>query len=285
MLTLRSSTGSEVLVAPQWGGGLCGWRCRGRDVLRPAPCPLTDPLQLASFPLVPFSNRIGYGRFRHAGRLVQLAANWTRDPHTIHGLGWTTPWSVVADTATSATLQLQRAAGEWPWDFRADQRISLAADALELALTNLAPDPMPAGLGQHPCFPRPPGTVLETATQSVWMSGATGLPERCVPVPAAWQFDGVRPLDGQALDHVFGGWSRSAVLRWPDGTRVHLAASAPADFLVVYAPIGQSLVCLEPVTHITDAVNRPEPPEVTGFRLLAPRETLQLGVRLQFHEL
>jgi aldose 1-epimerase len=287
MISLRSSTGSEVLVAPHWGGGLCAWRCRGRDVLRPAPVAVTDPLQLASFPLVPFSNRIAQGRFHHAGRLIQLAPNWTRDPHTIHGCGWTLPWSVADCTPSSARLELEHEAGDWPWSFRAEQSIRLAADVLELrlALTNAGPEPMPGGLGQHPCFPRPAGTVLEATTRSVWLTGPTGLPERCIEVPEAWRFDGQRSLDGLALDHVFGGWNGVAVLRWPDDSCIRISAGTAAAFLVVYAPASHALVCLEPVTHMTDAVNRPEPPALTGYRLLCAGETLQLSLRMEFHDL
>jgi aldose 1-epimerase len=286
MITLSSSTGSEVLVEPKCGGGIGAWRRHGRHVLRPAPVAVTDPLQLASFPLVPFSNRIAYGRFQHAGRPVQLARNWARDPHTIHGFGWTSPWRILGCTDCTASLELEYGAGDWPWNFRANQRISLESDVLDvsIALTNLSPDPMPAGLGHHPCFPRPPGTVLETVTRSVWMTDATGLPEHCVPVPMAWRFQGDLPLDGQALDYVFTGWNRLAMLRWPDGASVRMTASAPADFLVVYSPLEQELVCLEPVTHMTDAVNRPESPGVTGLRLLAPGETLRLTMRLEFHD-
>ena len=286
MLILRSDTGCEVLVDPESGGGLCAWRRHGREILRPASAPITDPLQLASFPLVPFSNRIGYGRFHHAGRLVQLKPNWTRDPHTIHGLGWTSPWTVAQCTASAAKLELEYRALEWPWSFRAVQHISVERDVLvlKLALTNLDLEAMPAGLGQHPCFPRPAGTVLTTAAHSVWLNGATGLPERRVAVPPEWKFDAGRSLDGLDLDHVFDGWSGDAALCWPDGAEVRIGASAAARFLVVYSPAAQPIVCLEPVTHMTDAVNRSEPPEITGYRLLAPDETLELALRLEFHE-
>jgi aldose 1-epimerase len=286
VLLLRSSTGSELVVDPQSGGGLKAWRCRGRDVLRPAPAAITDPLQLASFPLVPFSNRIGYGRFRHAGRAVQLPRNWTRDPHTIHGFGWTAPWAIAACTASTANLELAYRADGWPWSFRAVQHISVDADVLDLklTLTNLDFEAMPAGLGQHPCFPRPPGTRLTAATQSIWLTSADGLPERRAAVPEEWRFDTGGALDGLDLDHVFDGWNREPVLRWPDGAGVRIAASDAARFLVVYAPAAHELVCLEPVTHVTDAVNRPEPPEITGYRLLPPGETLELALRLEFHE-
>jgi aldose 1-epimerase len=183
-------------------------------------------------------------------------------------------------------LEFEYRALDWPWSFHAAQHISVERDALvlKLALTNLEREAMPAGLGQHPCFPRPSGTFLRAATRAVWRSGATGLPEQRVAVPPEWQFDAGRSLDGLDLDHVFDGWNGDAALCWPDGAAVRIGASAAARFLVVYSPAAQPIVCLEPVTHMTDAVNRSESPELTGYRLLAPGETLELTLRLEFHE-
>jgi aldose 1-epimerase len=201
-------------------------------------------------------------------------------------MGWTASWAIADCTASSAQLELDYRALDWPWSFRAVQHISVESDVLvlRLALTNLDREAMPAGLGQHPCFPRPAGTVLTSAAHSVWLNGATGLPERRIAVPPQWRFDAGHTLDAQELDHVFDGWNREAALRWPDGAGVRITASAAARFLVVYSSAAQELICLEPVTHMTDAVNRPEAPQITGYRLLSPGATLELSMRLEFHE-
>ena len=47
----------------------------------------------ASFPLVPFVNRIRGGRFTFRGREVRLAPNMAGDPSPLHGQGWLNPWT------------------------------------------------------------------------------------------------------------------------------------------------------------------------------------------------
>ena len=48
----------------------------------------------ASFPLVPYVNRIRGGRFTFRGREVRLAPNMAGDPSPLHGQGWLSPWQV-----------------------------------------------------------------------------------------------------------------------------------------------------------------------------------------------
>ena len=51
-------------------------------------------LEAASFPLVPYVNRIRGGRFTFRGREVRLAPNMAGDPSPLHGQGWLAPWQV-----------------------------------------------------------------------------------------------------------------------------------------------------------------------------------------------
>ena len=51
-------------------------------------------LDAASFPLVPYVNRIRDGRFTFRGREVRLAPNMAGDPSPLHGQGWLSPWTV-----------------------------------------------------------------------------------------------------------------------------------------------------------------------------------------------
>jgi aldose 1-epimerase len=70
---------------------------------------------------------------------------------------------------------------------------------------------------------------------------------------------------------VFTGRSGAIRMRWP----THILTMMPADdlaFTVVYVPPGEDYFCVEPVSHMTDAINRPEERSVTGMRWLAPGE-------------
>src|ERR1700760_2389550 len=115
MLTLQSGD-SSVVLAPEIGGAIVGWRLGAAPVMRlPAPDAIMagNVRGLACFPLVPFSNRIAWGRFRWDGVDYTLDRNFGDHPHTIHGVGWKRPWQVVDAGSASATLTLQHdATGE-----------------------------------------------------------------------------------------------------------------------------------------------------------------------------
>lgn len=242
---------------------------------------------LSCFPLVPFSNRVAEGRFSFNGRTVTLPVDRWNWPHAIHGHGWETAWTVDGGSGDRLSLSYRHPAGAWPWPYRAEQHFHLTPDTLSItiAIVNEGDEPMPAGLGLHPYFPRPPGTVLTARTDAVWLNGPTRLPERRVPVPPEWEMDRGLLLDGVALDHGFTGWSGEAVVSWParpwgaDGGAVPwgLSLTVEADpvfgHLLVYAPQGEDYVCVEPVTHMTDGFNHAEQVG-TGICVLPPDNRL-----------
>ena len=199
MLTLRSGESSLVL-APEIGGAIVGWTFGAVPLLRrPSPDAIVsgNVRGLACFPLVPFSNRIAYGRFHWDGTDHLLDRNFGDHPHTIHGVGWQRAWEVAAVGPASATLTLRHdAAGEqvraWPFAFAAEQRFMLTPDALHVALTlrNLHRSAAPAGLGLHPYFPRNGAPTLRFNATRVWLNGANSLPSEPVPVPPEWDHSG-----------------------------------------------------------------------------------------------
>jgi aldose 1-epimerase len=245
-----------------------------------------DPYEVAAaFPLVPYSNRIRDGRFRFDGREVALPRNRADERHAIHGHGWQAAWTATEVSATEARLEYRHAAGAWPWPYRATQRFTLTPASLtvELTLRNEADTPMPAGLGWHPYFPRTLATTLAVATQGMWRTDAEMLPTALGPPPG--ELAGSVGVDAVELDNGFVGWSRRAVIEWPEhGARLTLTAESPLDFVTVYTPAGRAYFCVEPVSHVTDAVNlapagRPD----TGLRILAPGETLGARIALVPH--
>jgi aldose 1-epimerase len=61
--------------------------------------------------------------------------------------------------------------------------------------------------------------------------------------------------------------------------RLVMQASAGLGRLVVYVPPGQDFFCVEPLSHVPDALNRPAGME-TGLQVLGPGETWTETVRL-----
>lgn len=291
MLTLQAGESSLVL-APEIGGTIVGWRFGAIPLLRPpAPDAIIrhDAGGMACFPLVPFSNRIADGRFRWAGRDYALNRNHGDRPHTIHGVGWQTAWEVAAVSATSAVLTLTHAATSaqaksWPFAFDAEQRFSLTQEGLRVAIsmTNRHAEPAPAGLGLHPYFPRAHDATLQFTAREVWTNLAEPLPAQCIPVPPEWDHASGLHVGSAALDHCFTGWDGAARITWASGgPALAIEASGLFRHLIVYTPSEQDFFCVEPVSHMTNAINRAESSAETGLRILAPGETLQGEIALQ----
>ena len=262
----------ELVLTPDCGGGVAAFRWRGIDMMRPA-VPGAGVLGMSSFPLVPFSNRIAHGRFRAGQYEVALPANLpgADQPHAIHGFGWQAAWDVAAMSADKAHLAHHHPGGAWPWPYLAEQHFAAADDGFthRLALTNRGDTPMPAGLGIHPYFPRPAGRGA--ARIDLDIDGRWETDDHCLPTE--WRALDTAPdwLGGEAIDHVFTGRRHAIALHWP----THVLTMAPAAdlaFTVVYVPQCEDYFCVEPVSHMTDAINRTEEDAVTGLRWLAPGE-------------
>jgi aldose 1-epimerase len=268
----------EAALAPAVGGSLAALRFAGVDLLRRAPSGSTDPLAMASFPLVPYANRIAEGRFRFGGQDFRLPLNFGDHPHSIHGLGWTAPWTVEAVTEDTAQLVHPHAGGHgWRWAYQAEQRVAVAADAVEMTLSvhNLSKEIMPVGLGFHPYLQADEATVLQFDAASLWLSTPDMLPDREVAADTLGNWAAGDSVMGESLiDNVYSEWSGSATVVRGDGTRLALTASG-APWLHVYRPPHSYDFCLEPVSHIPDAINRPQ-----GMDRLEPGGSKTLSMRI-----
>jgi aldose 1-epimerase len=273
-----------LVLAPACGGSIVSADKAGQPLLRPASdeaVASNDVLGMACFPLVPYSNRIAQGRFVFEGRAVTLPPNMGDHPHSIHGTGWRGEWVVDNADETHATLSFEETAGGWPWAFRAWQTFSLDAEgfSVTLGVRNNASDRMPVGLGLHPYFPRDQQTRLHALFGGEWQH-ENDLPvrwdRRAEPVDW-WQG---RPVSSRLVDTAYTGRRGDLSIEWP-GHRFRLDIR-PDDLFahtVVYVPPGEDYFCVEPVSHMPNAINRPEPASVTGLRVMEPGETLQGVIR------
>jgi aldose 1-epimerase len=276
----------ELLLAPTAGGAIArlDWVEEGRrvPVLRGCDGAPENVLEAASFPLVPFVNRIREGSFTFRGREVALAPNMPGDPSPLHGQGWLGDWTVESAGSGEAELLFRHQAGEWPWAYEARQRFRLDAQGLSLALVcrNVSAEPMPCGLGQHPYFPCSAETRLDTEVTDVWTIDEHVLPVEKVPAAGRYGLKD-RLVCGQDLDHGFGGWGGSATMTTP-GVPFEIRLSSPqARFFQLYSPTQGSIYVAEPVTHANAAMNAPEAewPEL-GLKVLEPGEEMRLDMRL-----
>ena len=271
----------RLVLNPALGGSIARFDFTkdGRSVAILRDCePQNSVLEAASFPLVPYVNRIRNGEFDFRGRTIRIEPNMAGDPSPLHGQGWLHPWRVPSVSAREAVLEFEHPAGEWPWTYVARQHFRLDESSLDLDLScrNLSPDPMPCGLGQHPYLNCSADTRLRTEVDHVWTIDEHVLPvER---VPATGRFD-LKDLGvcGQDLDHGFGGWSGTAVVSDPDWPFELTMSSPNADFFQLYSPPSGGIFVIEPVTHANAALNAPEEEWAElGMRVLQPGEEMSL---------
>lgn len=275
LLTLTAGD-LRVQLAPEAGGSIArfdgAWRRGGGagrvDWLRPASeqgLARRDPLAMASFPLVPFCNRIRDGRASFEGREIRFPPNnpSAPSPHPLHGIGWRQRWTVMVCGGHHASLRLQVPASQaWPWHFDAEQHFELSGERLcvTMTITNRDTAAMPAGIGHHPYFPHTRGTRLTSAAAAMWLADAQALPtelERTDVVERLREGVLLAELD---LDNNFVGWEHRALIEWPldahgPRRRLELQAQPPLDYFVLYCPAGADHFCAEPVSQCTDWLN------------------------------
>lgn len=265
----------RLALRPDLGGSIAGlWYDTWAVMRSTEPAVLERARLSACFPLVPYSGRLGYRRFRWMGQEHTTQPNFDGSPHSLHGVGWLRPWRVASRTGTSAVLVLDHAGdADWPFPFTAEQSFELAEDALvcRLAVVNTAPQPQPLGLGWHPYFPKRPRSRLHVEASERWETDPTGLPTRRVPH---------RGIDADVAhldhDHCFEGSGGAARIR---DERLSLRLTSSLPYLVVFTPPLRDYYCVEPVSHVANAIHMSDP-AAHGLAAVAPGARVDAWMRL-----
>ena len=284
-LTLRYGS-LELELSPSIGGAISNffWTVDGQRtaILRQSHTPLENVLDAASFPLVPFVNRIRGGCFEFRGRQVCLSPNMAGDPSPLHGQGWTGEWRTESVSDSEAALIYRNDPGEWPWAYEARQHFRLVDDSLSVRLScaNVSDEPMPCGLGIHPYFGCGPETRIQTSVENVWTVDDKVLPVE--KILAAGRYDiSDSPVCGRELDNGYDGWSGRALLTDPGWPFEIELSSRQARFFQLYSPAEGGIFVAEPVTHANAALNEPQQHWATlGIRILQPGEEMALDSRI-----
>lgn len=258
------------------GGSIAGLWHDGLPVLRSTePAALEGARLSGCYPLVPYSNRLGYRRFRWLGKDHTTAPNFDDNPHSVHGTAWQRAWQVQAQAATSATLAYEHQPdAHWPFAFGVQQAFELTDDALtvRLALTNREAQPQPAGLGWHPYFPKRSRSRLHVELTERWDNDASGLPVVRHAQPG---------IDGDVahlgFDNCFEGWRGAARIR---DEKLSLKLTSSLRYLVVFTPDVKPYYCVEPVSHVSNAIHMADP-LAHGLVALPPGQTLQAWMKLE----
>ncbi len=266
----------RLAVRADIGGAIAGLWYRDTAILRSTPpAALTGARQSGSYPLVPYSNRLGHRHFRWKGREYTTQANFDDDnPHSLHGVGWLRAWEMTAHSAHDVSLRYEHVPdAHWPFAFEATQSIALTPQSLNLqmAITNRADIAQPVGLGWHPYFPKRQRSRLHIELSDRWVCDASQLPVRKVSQPGI--DSDVSHLD---FDNCFEGWRGPARIR---DEKFSLQLSSSLGYLVVYTAQDKDYFCVEPVSHVSNAIHMADP-AAHGLRSLAPGERFEAMLKL-----
>lgn len=236
---------------------------------------------MASFPLVPFGNRVEGNAFHFCGRDYRFRPN-SADPLYLHGDGWLECWDVDDADRRRVRLSLfHDTSTVSPYRYRAEQDIRIEGDAivLNLSVRNEGDKPLPFGLGQHPFFLRTPGTRLTIPCDRFWGERGGHLPGPEGPLPADLDFSDGALLPRRWVNNAFGGWDGHAMIAWPElGLRAEIEADRIYDRYMLYMPLERTdFFCLEPMSHLP---NGHQMPDLGGLAILAPGKSLSGGVRI-----
>ncbi len=288
IVILEDGQGSQVHVAPAAGFNAFLFRVRRGDEIIPV---LLEPetqeeLRAGGFSfglpiLFPFPNRTRHGRYSFNGQEHQLDINW-KDGNAIHGLVCDRPWQVDATQAdeNGARVSARFTTSEHPdvmrqYPFACELMVSyILRDgvlSLDVSVANTGNIDMPMGFGIHPWFHAPltqagkrEECILTVPARARWEleSKEQLLPTgRVLPLEANNDWSRGAALGGHFLDDVFTDLIYDAnehicSLR-DNASRMVLEVRAGPGFRehVVFAPLDQEIVCLEPYAQTTDFVN------------------------------
>jgi aldose 1-epimerase len=262
-------------LSPALGGSVMGLWLASTPILREAFDGATRAEQTSAYPLVPYSNRIGMGLMNWQGHTYTLRNGFNNEPHALHGVGFMRPWSVVERSTNGVLLRLTHEPDEfWPFAFEAEQRFELLDDGLQLNISarNTDKRSQPMGLGWHPYFVRRPDSNLDLPAHTQWLSGEGLLPR----TPHA--INGLHgAVANMRLDHCFDGVG--SVAQMVD-SNLRVTLEADSRYWVVYTPTDSAYFCVEPVTHLNNAVQQPDPLQ-HGLVELATGGELRQQIRLR----
>jgi aldose 1-epimerase len=260
-------------IEPTLGGCIAGLWLSGVPVLRSTPSAnLESARAAASYPLVPFSNRIAQATLLWQGTQHPLVRNNGAEPHAIHGVGWQRPWEILDRGDDFALLAYEhRPDSAWPFAFDSSQMLRVRGDSLEmtLSLTNQSQRAAPAGLGWHPFFVKRARSRISFEARGRWEMGPDKLPTERRPsngLDASCAF-----LD---IDHCFDGWTGTVQLR---DELLQTRLSSNLSRLVVFTNDTRDFVAIEPVSHVNNAMNRVNAggdPAELGLAILQPGESI-----------
>ncbi|HEV2122271.1 MAG TPA: hypothetical protein VGW38_05810 [Chloroflexota bacterium] len=233
--------------------------------------------------LFPFPNRVKNGHYAFNGREYQFDINEKARGNHIHGLVSSRPWEVQDSgasaeggawlTASISPVSYPENERQYPFPctLTVTNRLQEGLLVQEITVRNTGEGPLPMGYGTHPWFHATlAGAKREAAEVKVpgnqyWELENLVPTGRTIPVtrePGKFDLREWHALNGNEYDDVFtdlvrraDGWSEAGIRYRNVGLELVVEASPEFREWVIYAPADRPVVCLEPYTCTTNAVN------------------------------
>jgi aldose 1-epimerase len=276
-LIVLSEGDVKARILPSIGFNCIGFSRRGVELIYPP----QDAASLSARPsgfgvpiLFPFPNRIEDGRFTFEGVDVQLDIPETI-PHTIHGFVLNRPWEVIDQGASQddgawvsggfRSEDFPEVTRQFPFPFEVTATYRLKGEAL----------------------------ILEIEGKNIPGDQYWPLREDCIPtgervaVTGKYDLQRLTPIGEETYDDVWSGVvltdGASACEYLDPSVEIGVKIEADASFRewVTYAPPDKPVICFEPYTCTTNAVNLDSKGIDAGLVRLAPGESLVGTIRIE----
>lgn len=282
----------KLQLAPQLGGSILGFWRNNIPLLRPTK-PNNDGVitarQTASFPLIPFSNRIANAEFMFLGQRYMLPRDPYEPRHALHGNAFCATWDIEELTHQHVRLFLEYRLDKqdipyFPFPYKAWQDFSLDQNGLkiELKIQNCGASQFPAGMGHHFYFPLHKTTKLQFNADRYWESDENLLPTQPSNILKE-VFSVGEYVCKQVIDNCFEGWDHIAkISNELEGYELNIHCSSDFSYAVLYIPKGKDFFAFEPVTHLNNAINMQGS---NGIKKMEPDEIWSAKINLTFKAL
>jgi aldose 1-epimerase len=204
-------SGPHRAVVVEVGGGLRLYHVGDREILdgyaEEDLCPGG-----AGQVLVPWPNRLRDGRYTFQGTTYQLPLTEPPTHSALHGLVRFVRWHLVEQHPDRVTIGFDLPAQPgYPWTIRLTTTYAVGDGGLTVIheAQNLDETPAPFGIGVHPYF-MPPGGSVDEVLLSIPARTRLLTDSRALPIGAAkvadseWDYMAARRLGGARLDLAFG---------------------------------------------------------------------------------
>jgi len=253
--------------------------------------------------LFPFAGRIPGTSYEYEGRTYELEEGDGRG-NAIHGFVMQRPWRIDQRERSRVVGQFHMSVDEpeliqrWPADFRIVVSYEVLGGTLrsEIFIENPGEKPLPFGFATHAYFRLPVGvaggaseTIVRVPVQDEWEladlipTGKRVGHETARELAAGVRL-GERPFDNAFADIVFEDGRAETTLENPTtGRRIVQTFDETFRHVVVYTPPHREAICMEPYTCLPNPFRLEEQRVETGFRLLAPGDSLSttIDIRLE----